>query len=150
MEINITLSQIWHSASIRDFVMRSQAQRELEKLLEKVEDEEDALETLDAHIYAYYDGDFDTFEEELYSGDFHEIAEAAGIELTEDEEEDEEEETELYSVWVGDGEITDNYMEDYDEAVELAKVWRDEKGHKDTCIEVVNEDGDHKRFIAEF
>lgn len=67
-----------------------------------------------------------------------------------DEEEDEEEETELYSVWVGDGEITDNYMEDYEEAVELAKVWRDEKGHKDTCIEVVNEDGDHKRFIAEF
>ena len=92
MEINITLSQIWNNTSLRDYFMRSQAQRELEKLLEHVEDEADALETLDTNIYDYYGGDFDTFEEELYSGDYREIAENAGIELTEDEEEDEEEE----------------------------------------------------------
>lgn len=92
MEINITLSQIWNNTSIRDFLMRSQAQSELEKLLSHVEDEEDALETLDTNIYDYYGGDFDTFEEELYSGDYREIAENAGIELTEDEEVDEEEE----------------------------------------------------------
>lgn len=71
--------------------MRSQAQSELEKLLDRVEDEEDALETLDTNIYDYYGGDFDTFEEELYSGDYREIAEAAGIELIEDEDENEEE-----------------------------------------------------------
>lgn len=92
MEINITLSQIWNNTSIRDFLMRSQAQSELEKLLSHVEDEEDALETLDTNIYDYYGGDFDTFEEELYSGDYREIAENAGIELTEGEEVDEEEE----------------------------------------------------------
>ena len=91
MEINITLSQIWNNTSIRDFLMRSQAQSELEKLLSHVEDEEDALETLNTNIYDYYGGDFDTFEEELYSGDYREIAEAAGIELIEDEDENEEE-----------------------------------------------------------
>lgn len=94
MEINITLSQIWNNTSIRDFLMRSQAQSELEKLLSHVEDEDNALETLDTNIYDLYGGDFDTFEEELYSGDYREIAENAGIELTEDEEEDEDEEEE--------------------------------------------------------
>lgn len=92
MEINITLSQIWNNASLRDYLMRSQAQTELEKLLDRVEDKEDALETLDTNIYDYYGGDFDTFEEELYSGDYREIAEAAGIELTEDDEDETEEE----------------------------------------------------------
>lgn len=91
MEINITLSQIWNNTSLRGFLMRSQAQSELEKLLDRVEDKEDALETLDTNIYDYYGGDFDTFEEELYSGDYREIAENAGIELIEDEDENEEE-----------------------------------------------------------
>ena len=63
---------------------------------------------------------------------------------------EEEEEKELYSVWVGDGEVTEEYIEDYDEAEELAKVWRDEKGYKDTCIEVVNEEGETLRWINEF
>ena len=64
--------------------------------------------------------------------------------------EEEEEEKELYSVWVGNGEVTEEYIEDYDEAEELAKVWRDEKGYKDTCIEVVNEEGETLRWINEF
>ena len=71
-------------------------------------------------------------------------------ELTEDEEEMEE----VYSVWVGDGEITDNYISDFEEAQEIARVWRDEKEFDDVQIEVlkVDEDGHeyHCRFTDDF
>lgn len=69
MEINITLSQIWNNPSIRDFLMRSQAQSELEKLLSHAKDEDKEEEDWLDHAHEVLDENFPE-EDELVKDDF--------------------------------------------------------------------------------
>lgn len=84
------MSQLWWNGPLMNFFFRDQAQRTLEKLMDRASEPGSyVLNDIEEYADEYMDGDLDTLEEMFYEDSVEDIAEVIGIELNEEDEEDE-------------------------------------------------------------
>lgn len=84
------MSQLWWNGPLMNFFFRDQAQRTLEKLIDRAKESTSlVLDAIEDYADEYMDGDLDTLEEMFYEDSVEDIAEVIGIELNEEDEEDE-------------------------------------------------------------
>ena len=87
MKAEITFSQVLYNPSLLNFFFRSQAERTLVNLIEKVDCTQDALEKIEEYANDN-DYDLDAIEEMFYKESVEELAKDFGIEIEEEEEEE--------------------------------------------------------------
>lgn len=91
MKAEVTFSQVYYNGSLLNFFFRTQATETLRDLLARVDDTDDALDTIEDYA-TDYEYEIDDIEEMFYGDTVEELADRFGIEIEPDEGDEEEDE----------------------------------------------------------